>query len=96
MRLLKKIPDSKYFIRGKYQLWFFIKSVKCIHSMSHKINDDIKKLNQDSIDSAIKKMNVSINVDESNIFDLLPMKIDRHNDVNIFLIQNIQKIDGKY
>ena len=92
---LKCYKDSRYYIRGKYQLWFFIKCLKNVNSMSTKINADIQKNNLiRSEHDKIINMNTSINIDENNIFDILPMKIEKHNDVNVFLINNLHQING--
>lgn len=93
VRIMNKLSDGKYYIRGKYHLWFFIKSLKDVLNMSDKINDEITKSNHNN-SSEFKKINCQINLDEGNIFDILPMKIDTHHDVNLFLIQNIQRING--
>ncbi|NHN24556.1 DUF4435 domain-containing protein [Flavobacterium jejuense] len=95
INLLKEYNDSKHFIRGKYQLWFFSKCVNNISSISSNINSRIQELNKKlPEDKKITNINTSIIINESNIFAILPMKIDKHNDVNIFLIHNKQKING--
>jgi hypothetical protein len=91
---LKCYNDSRFFIRGKYQLWFFIKCISNVNSMSSKINADIQRDNVILPENEkIINMNTSININENNIFDILPMKIDKHNDVNVFLINNLQQLN---
>lgn len=92
---LRELSDSKNYIRGKFHLWFFSKCQANIHSMATKINSQINTLNM-SLPEGDKhlKINTTILLNESNIFDILPMKIKSHNDVNLFLIHNKQQING--
>jgi hypothetical protein len=93
INLLKTVTDSRIFIRGKYQLWFFIRFYNNVRAMSSTINSQIQAgnslLNPEDRNTNI---NLSIDINESNIFDILPMKISRFNDINIFLIHNYQQL----
>lgn len=91
IKKLDIIEDSRVYIRGKYHLWFLIEFLKDLNTNAQKINTKIKQLNEETGEK-YTDINQSIQINESNIFDILPMKIDKHNDVNIFLINNIQKI----
>lgn len=92
---LRKLNDSKNYIRGKFHLWFFSKCHANIHSMASKINKQISTINMSlPEDEKHLKINTTISLNESNIFDILPMKIKGHNDVNLFLIHNKQQING--
>ncbi len=95
IRKLKLIKEGRCYIRGKYHLWFFLKCVNNIVSIKDVINSKIDEINKIN-GNEIKKINLAIVLNESNVFDILPMKIDMHNDINIFLIQNKQLINAKY
>jgi hypothetical protein len=93
MNELKKTSDCKKYIRGKYQLWFFIKCISNINSMSAKINAELQTKNKSlSLEQKRNTINTSVTINESNIFDILPMKLSTNNDVNVFLIHNLQQI----
>ncbi|PRZ23441.1 DUF4435 domain-containing protein [Flavobacterium granuli] len=92
---LRKLEDSKNYIRGKFHLWFFSKCHSNIHSMATQINERIGTINMSLPENEkYLKVNTSILLNESNIFDILPMKIKFHNDVHQFLIHNKQQING--
>ncbi|MFH6963614.1 DUF4435 domain-containing protein [Flavobacterium plurextorum] len=91
---LLKYSDSRFFIRGKFQLWFFIKCFSNVSSMAPTINTQIQNNVKTASSTQKLSINTSIVINESNIFDILPMKIYKHNDVNLFLLHNIQQING--
>ena len=76
-------------------MWFFIESVNNVHRLSDRINADIKRINDQLTENEKKpNINTSISVNHDNIFDILPMKIEPHNDVLLFLDYNKQQING--
>jgi hypothetical protein len=92
---LRELEDSKNYIRGKFHLWFFAKCHTNIHSMANQINARISAINMNLPESEKHlKINTSISLNESNIFDILPMKIKFHDDVHQFIIYNKQQING--
>jgi hypothetical protein len=95
IKKIKEIEDGRCFIRGKFHLWFFIESVNNVHRLSDRINTDIKRINDQLTENEKKpNINTSISINHDNIFDILPMKIEPHNDVLLFLDYNKQQING--
>jgi hypothetical protein len=84
---LDAIEDSRIYIRGKYHLWFFSNFFSNIRSAAQQINSEIHQANVDH-GLNLTNINLGIEINESNIFDILPMKINTHEDVIEFLMHN--------
>lgn len=80
MRTLSQISNSKYFVRGKYEMWFFI---KFINSIPEILNCNRKK--------GEPKCKLSVNISESTAVQVLAPRLRIPSDLKDFLDRNLKK-----
>ncbi len=89
-RRLETVDDPKKILRGKYELWFFLRFLNALDSaIIADLNKEITAHNK-SVPPAEQKQKYSkkFQIDNKNIFDLLGSKIDTPHDVKKFFERN--------
>lgn len=96
-RLLRGIQLPKSYIRGKYELWFFIECcLKNVKSVVKDLNDQIKQFNrkEENVEK-ISKIDCKIEIEEKNIFMVIPALMKQiPDDIHRFLSTNSAKFYG--
>lgn len=94
LRKIQEIDNAKIFLRGKYELWFLIQIIENLKYTIGQINQEISRRNKKRHDSQkLSIMDSKPGIQEKNIFDVLPPKIQTPEDIKEFLISNYKKIE---
>jgi len=80
IRSLKEIDNSKYFVRGKFEMWFF---VKFLNSLPEILNCDRKK--------GEPKYKLNVNISESTFVQVLAPRLRIPTELKVFLDENLKK-----
>ena len=95
LRVLQKIENTKAYIRGKYDLWFFIHI--CLVNMRQIVTDlnaEITNHNSNN-EHKITRIQCSIEIHEGNIFMIIPPLLEYvPDDIARFLSLNINMLNG--
>ncbi|WP_353146345.1 DUF4435 domain-containing protein [Chryseobacterium sp.] len=89
-RLIKDIDQHKNFLRGKYDLWFFLEILKTVDKTIESIYnaENLIPTNENPIPR--RKLEITT----QNIFDLVSSKMEIPTDVIIFLTNNYNTLNG--
>ncbi|NER83791.1 MAG: DUF4435 domain-containing protein [Leptolyngbya sp. SIO1D8] len=80
MRILSQISNSKYFVRGKFEMWFFI---KFLNSLPKILNHGKEK--------GESKIKINVNLAESTAIQILAPRLRIPGDLKQFLDVTIKK-----
>jgi hypothetical protein len=89
-RVIAAIGNHKIFVRGKYDLWFFLEIIKSTDKAIKRIYDSGGRKVTDKEPLPKKKIDIS----DKNIFDLLCSKVLHPVDVKTFLMNNYNSLNG--
>lgn len=80
VRTLHEIDNSKYFVRGKFEMWFFI---KFLNSLPEILNCDRKK--------GEPKIKLNVNLSEATFVQVLAPRLRIPSELKEFLDENLKK-----
>ena len=80
LRSLNNIENSKYYVRGKFEMWFFI---KFINSLPDILNCDRKK--------GEPKFKLNVNISEATFVQILAPRLRIPTELKVFLVDNLIK-----
>lgn len=89
-QLIKDIDQHKNFLRGKYDLWFFLEILKTVDKTIESIYNSESIIPTTENPMPRKKLEITA----QNIFDLVSPKMELPTDVVIFLTNNYNTLNG--
>jgi hypothetical protein len=79
IRTLKEIKNSKYYVRGKYEMWFFIKFL-----------NEIPKIMNQNRKKGQEKIKLSVNLTSSTAVSILAPRLRIPSELKVFLDNNLK------
>lgn len=91
LKLLNSIKNQKSYIRGKYELWFFIEFIKSIdHGIAKVYHADANG----ELAQYPRPHKKNFDILANNVFDFICPKMAHSDDIVIFLKKNFLKLNG--